>query len=114
MTKPGLARASPLGLLRAKQLFERAQKLEAGGARLLARGLDPRRDPRERAQVALARERGPRTPRAQKQVERDRGLAREQPEQVHLRKRERLLARAVEHLEHAERAILDEERHRHQ
>ena len=47
------------------------------------------------------------------QVERDRSLIPEEPEHVHLGERERHVHGPVEHREHAEHAVVDEERHRH-
>ena len=51
---------------------------------------------------------------APQQLERDRGLVREEPEQIHLRERERRALGAVEHLEHAEGGVLGEKRHCHE
>src|SRR5205085_306391 len=49
-----------------------------------------------------------------KQVERDRGLVREQAEQIDLGQLQLGLRGPVEHLEYAQRALLDEQRHGHQ
>ncbi len=53
-------------------------------------------------------------PRPLQQVEPDRGLVREEREQIHLGERERLVVGPVEHLEHAERPLLDQQRDGHQ
>ncbi len=67
----------------------------------------------QRREPALARESRTRATCTLEQVERDRRLVREQAEQVDLREPQLRLRRPVEHREHAERALLDEQRHGH-
>src|SRR5262249_60252358 len=67
--------------------------------------------PGEEAGIAAALcEHGTRVAGALQQVERDRSLVREQPEQLHVTERELDLEGAVEHLEDAECALVVQER----
>src|SRR5581483_10490346 len=97
-----------------EQAAERGEEREPGCASFLVRLLEPLREPRERGEVAAALECGPGAAGALQERERDRGLVREETEEVHLRERERAVLRPVEHLEHAEGLLVVEERDRHQ
>ena len=67
----------------------------------------------QRGEAALARQGRARQACPLQQVERDRRLVREQAEQVDLREPQLRLGGPVEHREHAERTLLDEQRHGH-
>ncbi len=59
--------------------------------------------------LGIAGQGGPRASRRHQQGQCDRGLAREEAEQLHLAEREARIRGTVEHLEHAEHAFLVEE-----
>src|SRR5579884_1207482 len=97
--------------------FERVQQLLGRCAPRVVVADEPfqrAREPCDGGRVAGPVERGPRSAGGAEQVERDRGLVREQPEQLHLLEREARVLRAVEHLQHAEHALVEQQRHRHQ
>ena len=89
----------------------------AGG--VLPRGARPRvrrrlRRGAIRLRFALASENEVRLPRLEQQVDGDRGLVGEEPEQLHLLQAEEGLLRAVEHRQDPERALLVQKRSCHE
>src|SRR5574340_1391056 len=93
-----------------KHPLEVAEQCDAARAPASLEGVERAGDAGDDRDVAVTGERRPGALRRTEQPERDRGLAGEQPEQLHLLEREARALRPVEHLQDAERELLVQQR----